>query len=176
MAEFNLNEWIAEQQSALGNMSRTNEDGTDVFDEGVLRLQQSLQKMAVENNNLTFKSRELDFRSKELELKRFETEKALGLKSKELELKRLEIESSQQQKLAELTAKERELKWKIIGTGVTVVSVAGIAALANAYCTRLGASCEMAQGGFLSSPTLKNWLPKWKDVSAVLASSGTKMV
>lgn len=158
MAEFNLNNWIAEQQSALGNMSRTNEDGQDVFDEGVLRLQQSLQKMALDNKNLAFKSKELD------------------LKSKELELKRLEIESSQQQKLAELTEKERELKWKIIGTGVTVVSVAGIAALANAYCTRLGASCEMAQGGFLSSPTLKNWLPKWKDVSAVLASSGTKMV
>lgn len=158
MAEFNLSNWIAEQQSALGNMSRTNEDGQDVFDEGVLRLQQSLQKMALDNKNLTFKSKELD------------------LKSKELELKRLEIESSQQQKLAELTEKEHELKWKIIGTGVTVVSVAGIAALANAYCTRLGASCEMAQGGFLSSPTLKNWLPKWKDVSAVLASSGTKMV
>lgn len=158
MAEFNLNSWIAEQQSALGNMSRTNEDGTDVFDEGVLRLQQSLQKMALENKNMTFKSKELD------------------LKSTELELKRLEIESSSQQKLAELTEKERELKWKIIGTGVTVVSVAGIAALANAYCTRLGASCEMAQGGFLSSPTLKNWLPRWKDVSAVLASSGAKMV
>ncbi len=158
MEEFNINKWIAEQQSALGNMSRTNEDGQDVFDEGVLRLQQSLQKMTLENKNLSFKSKELD------------------LRSKELELNRLEIESSQQQKLAELTAKEKELKWKIIGTGVTVVSVAGIAALANAYCTRLGASCEMASGGFLSSPTLKNWLPKWKDVSAVLASSGTKMV
>lgn len=165
MAEFNLNSWIAEQQSALGNMSRTNEDGTDVFDEGVLRLQQSLQKMALENKNMTFKSKELDLKSTELELKRLE-----------IELKRLEIESSSQQKLAELTEKERELKWKIIGTGVTVVSVAGIAALANAYCTRLGASCEMAQGGFLSSPTLKNWLPRWKDVSAVLASSGAKMV
>lgn len=172
MAEFNLNNWIAEQQFALGNMSRTNEDGQDVFDEGVLRLQQSLQRMTLENNNLTFKSKELDLKSKESNLK----SKELELKSKELELKRLEIESSSQQKIAELTEKERELKWKIIGTGVTVISVAGIAALANAYCTRLGASCEMAQGGFLSSPTLKNWLPKWKDVSAVLASSGTKMV
>ena len=151
MAEFNINNWIAEQQSALGNMSRTNEDGQDVFDEGVLRLQQSLQ-------NLAFKEKELD------------------LKRREIDLESYKIESEHRLRLEELTAKEKELKWKIIGTGITVVSVAGIAALANAYCTRLGASCEMAQGGFLSSPTLKNWLPKWKDVSAVLASSGTKMV
>ena len=158
MAEFNINNWIAEQQAALGNMARSAEDGQDVFDEGVLKLQQSLLKMSLDNNASNQETRKIDLRSKELDL----------------EYKKFEAE--QQQKLLELKSEERRLIWKVVGTGVTVVSVAVITAIGNGYCTRLGASCEMASGGFISSPTLKNGLPKWKDVSSTLLSIGTKAI
>ena len=157
MAEFNINAWIAEQQAALGNMARSAEDGSDVFDEGVLKLQQSLLKMDLDNKATSQEARKLDLRSKELDL----------------EYKKFEAE--QQMKLLELKSEERKLAWKVVGTGLTVVGVAVITAIGNGYCTRLGASCEMASGGFISSPTLKNGLPKWKDVSSTLLSIGTKV-
>ena len=158
MAEFNINAWIAEQQAALGNMARSAEDGSDVFDEGVLKLQQSLLKMDLDNKATSQEARKLDLRSKELDL----------------EYKKFEAE--QQQKLLELKSEERKLAWKVVGTGLTVVGVAVVTAIGNGYCTRLGASCEMASGGFISSPTLKNGLPKWKDVSSTLLSIGTKAI
>lgn len=158
MAEFNINAWIAEQQAALGNMARSTEDGADVFDEGVLKLQQSLLRMYLDNKATSQETRKLDLRSKELDL----------------EYKKFEAE--QQQKLLELKSEEKKLAWKIVGTGLTVVGVAVVTAIGNGYCTRIGASCEMASGGFISSPTLKNGLPKWKDVSSTLLSIGTKAI
>lgn len=165
MEEFNIKHWIAEQQAALGNMARSTEDGQDIFDEGVLKLQQSLLKMSLDNNASNQETRKIDLRSKELDLEH---------KKFDFEYKKFEAE--QQQKLLEIKSEERRLIWKVVGTGLTVVGVAVITAIGNGYCTRLGASCEMASGGFISSPTLKNGLPKWKDVSSTLLSIGTKAI
>lgn len=172
MAEFNINNWIAEQQAALGNMARSAEDGSDVFDEGVLKLQQSLLKMDLDNKATSQEARKLDLRSKELDLEY----KKFDFEHKKFDFEYKKFEAEQQQKLLELKSEERKLAWKVVGTGLTVVGVAVITAIGNGYCTRLGASCEMASGGFISSPTLKNGLPKWKDVSSTLLTIGTKAI
>lgn len=180
---FDLRRWIAIQQAANGDVAYYDTDDKSEenikFSPIVLNNMVQYQKMTsiltkeeLDREKFDFskkqfeKSNELDNAKLALERDKiaFEREKLERTLKHELEMKGYDYRIMEAKAKAEF--KSLCVKFGVLLAGWIVCEV--IRTVGQAYGVRLGVLAEVWTGGGISSPTLRNQLPRWTAVSSAL--------
>lgn len=178
MADFDMKQWIAIQQAALGDVTVETEEDKNVYPD-VLQFMERYQKM----NNLLVKE-ELDKAKFDFSKEQFKVSNELDKAKLELEREKIKLERERIEaqfkhdveiknydyQMMMVKAKEEfktlAVKFGALLAGWIIAEI--IRGLVQAYGVRLGVTAEVWTGGGISSPTLKNQLPRWTAVSSAL--------
>ena len=188
--QFDLKRWIAIQQAANGDVAYIDKDDENEviqFSPAVLSNMERYQKMTslivkeeLDRDKFNFSkeqfkiSNELDKAKLELEREKIALEKEkLEMQFKhEIEVKNMDYQMMMVKAKAEF--KSLAVKFGALLAGWLIAEI--IRGMVTAYGTRLGVTAEVWSGGGITSPTLKNQLPRWSSVSSALRDGITAMM
>lgn len=180
--QFDLKRWIAIQQAANGDVAYIDKDDENEviqFSPAVLSNMERYQKM----NSLLIKeeldrdkflfSKEQFKASNELDKAKLNLEREkIALEKEKLEMQfkhEIEVKNMDYQMMmvkAKEEFKSLAVKFGALLAGWIIAEI--IRGMVTAYGVRLGVTAEVWTGGGISSPTLKNQLPRWTAVSSAL--------
>lgn len=180
--QFDLKRWIAIQQAANGDVAYIDKDDENEvvqFSPAVLSNMERYQKMSsllikeeLDRDKFLF-SKEQFKASNELDKAKLNLEREkIALEKEKLEMQfkhEIEVKNMDYQMMlvkAKEEFKSLAVKFGALLAGWIIAEI--IRGMVTAYGVRLGVTAEVWTGGGISSPTLKNQLPRWTAVSSAL--------
>lgn len=180
--QFDLKRWIAIQQAANGDVAYIDKDDENEviqFSPAVLSNMERYQKM----NSLLVKEEldkaKFDFSKEQFKMTNELDKAKLELEREKIKLERERIEAQFKHDIEiknydyqMMIAKAKEefktlcVKFGALLAGWLIAEI--IRGMVTAYGVRLGVTAEVWTGGGITSPTLKNQLPRWTAVSSAL--------